>query len=68
MESVTLSMESVSLHEKCYLVSMDNVDPCMKNEIRCPCMMLPVQSETFSVTTVHEKLIPLYIYSFSKLV
>ena len=30
---VTLSMESVTLHEKWDLVSMDIVDLCVKNEI-----------------------------------
>ena len=34
MENVSLSTESGTLHEKSELVSMDNVDLCMKSEIR----------------------------------
>ena len=39
MVSVTLSMESGTLHEKWVFVSMNNVDLCMKSEIRYPCIM-----------------------------
>ena len=39
MESVTLSIESDTLHEKLELVCMDNVDLCMKSEIRYPWIM-----------------------------
>ena len=34
MYSVTLSMESTTLHAKRELVSMENVDLCIKREIR----------------------------------
>ena len=39
VHSVALSAESVTLHEKQELVSMDNVDLCMKSEIRYPWIM-----------------------------
>ena len=37
--SVTLSVESVTLHEKWELVSVDNVDLCMKSKIWYPWIM-----------------------------
>ena len=42
-------MESVTLHEKSELVSMDNVNLCMKSEIRYPWIMFAYTKKLFSV-------------------
>ena len=51
---------------------MDNVDLCMKNKSRYPWIAFTYAKQNYflriAVTTFHEKLIKLYIDSFSKLV
>ena len=64
-------MESVILHEKWELVSVYNVDLCIKSEmINYPWIIFTYTKQFFlwiDITTLHEKLIILYIDSFFKI-